>query len=165
MTAVKISMTGVVAASLTAGIGGSAHADDFVFLLDSQLSGKCATVPDDGDSFAPVSQLPCDPTQPIQQWHYKVVGNFVSIVNQKTGNCLRASASENAGVFTSPDCLNPPSNLQWTLAVNNFPVFTGQIVHRSSGKCIGVATNANNVQLRINSCNGTMNQVWSLIPA
>jgi hypothetical protein len=164
--AVKIFTTGVLVAAFGAGVSGTAHADTG-FMLDSFASQKCITVQDPTNAFSPVVQQTCNSALPTQRWHLEAVGSFNKIVSDSNGTCLRSSGNNGSGIFTSPDCSNPPSNLQWSYAVNDPQVtfFAGEFVQRSSGKCIDVpqATTAEGAQLQVFNCNLTTAQIWALI--
>jgi hypothetical protein len=166
--AAKIITTGVAAAALGAGTGGAAYAADTgPISIVNFTSGKCISIQDPMNAFSPVVLQTCN-GQSSQKWHLHTNGNILTVVSQSTGNCLRASEPNGSGVFTSPDCQNPPKNLQWAIVPFD-PSDTSridQIVHVDD-RCID-APNANEgVQLLVTDCVRNNNQldagqVWSL---
>jgi hypothetical protein len=148
------------------GVSGTAHADTGA-ILDSFASGKCITIQDPTDAFSSVVQQTCNGGLATQRWHFQAAGSYLTIVSDSNGYCLRSSGNNGSGVTTTPDCLNPPANAQWTYVINNPQVTfnAGEFVQRSSGRCIDVpnSTTAENAYLIVFDCHLATNQIWALI--
>jgi hypothetical protein len=168
MTTVKIFMTGAMAAALGTGISGTARADATLpssFEIASAATQKCAAVQDPTNAFSPVVQQSCNRSLPTQNWHFAQRSGHLIVVSDSNGNCLRSSGNNGSGVFTSPDCLNAPANLQWQFdLVSLTSLQVGELVQISSGRCLDVpgSTTAEGAQLIVFDCHGGNNQIWGL---